>query len=93
MRTYVPRGRDTETIEQGGGWFVLDASGLVMGRVATRGAMPCSSPENAPAARTTWAALKVLLDAMTPAQRLPSVTNPVTASCETISTPLSRAAA
>src|ERR1700680_3193872 len=36
MRTYVPRGRDTEVIEQGGGWFVLDAAGLVMGRVATR---------------------------------------------------------
>ena len=36
MRTYVPRGRDTEVIEQGGGWFVLDASGLVLGRVATR---------------------------------------------------------
>ena len=36
MRTYVPRGRDTEKIEQGGGWFVLDAAGLVMGRVATR---------------------------------------------------------
>jgi large subunit ribosomal protein L13 len=36
MRTYVPRGRDTEIIEQGGGWFVLDASGQVMGRLATR---------------------------------------------------------
>ena len=36
MRTYVPRGRDTETIEQGGGWFVVDAAGQVMGRVATR---------------------------------------------------------
>ncbi len=36
MRTYVPRGRDTETIEQGGGWFVIDASGQVLGRVATR---------------------------------------------------------
>ncbi len=38
MRTYVPRGRDTEIIEQGGGWFVLDAAGLVLGRVATRAA-------------------------------------------------------
>src|SRR5258706_13202652 len=36
MRTYVPRGRETEEIEQGGGWFVVDAAGLVMGRVATR---------------------------------------------------------
>src|SRR5258706_15956666 len=36
MRTYVPRGRETEEIEQGGGWFVVDAAGLVLGRVATR---------------------------------------------------------
>ena len=36
MRTYVPRGRDTEQIEQGGGWFVVDAKGQVLGRVATR---------------------------------------------------------
>ena len=36
MRTYVPRGRDTEEIEQGGGWFVVDAAGQVLGRVATR---------------------------------------------------------
>src|SRR5258708_29384425 len=36
MRTYVPRGRETEESEQGGGWFVVDAAGLVMGRVATR---------------------------------------------------------
>src|ERR1700741_3842786 len=36
MRTYVPRGRETEEIEQGGGWFVLDAAGQVLGRLATR---------------------------------------------------------
>jgi large subunit ribosomal protein L13 len=36
MRTYVPRGRDTEIIEQGGGWFVVDAAGQVMGRLATK---------------------------------------------------------
>jgi large subunit ribosomal protein L13 len=36
MRTYVPRGRETEQAEQGGGWFVVDASGQVLGRVATR---------------------------------------------------------
>src|SRR5260370_42355788 len=36
MRTYVPRGRETEEIEQGGGWFVLDAAGQVLGRIATR---------------------------------------------------------
>jgi large subunit ribosomal protein L13 len=36
MRTYVPRGRDTAKIEQDGGWFVIDAAGQVLGRVATR---------------------------------------------------------
>ena len=36
MRTYVPRGRETEELEQGGGWFVLDAAGQVLGRVASR---------------------------------------------------------
>jgi len=36
MRTYVPRGRETEVIEQGGGWLVVDAAGQVLGRVATR---------------------------------------------------------
>ena len=36
MRTYVPRGRETEQLEQGGGWFVVDAAGQVLGRVATR---------------------------------------------------------
>src|ERR1700740_288910 len=36
MRTYVPRGRETEQIEQGGGWHVVDAGGQVLGRVATR---------------------------------------------------------
>jgi len=36
MRTYVPRGRDAEQLEQGGGWFVVDAAGQVLGRVATR---------------------------------------------------------
>jgi len=29
-------GRETEEIEQGGGWFVLDAAGQVLGRIATR---------------------------------------------------------
>src|SRR6202162_3182111 len=36
MRTYVPRGRETEEIEQGGGLFVGGAAGQVLGRVATR---------------------------------------------------------
>jgi large subunit ribosomal protein L13 len=36
VRTYVPRGRETEQLEQGGGWFVVDAAGQVLGRVATR---------------------------------------------------------
>jgi large subunit ribosomal protein L13 len=36
MRTYVPQGRETEQLEQSGGWFVVDAAGQVLGRVATR---------------------------------------------------------
>ncbi len=36
MRTYVPRGREAEALEQSGGWFVIDAAGQVLGRVATR---------------------------------------------------------
>jgi len=38
MRTYVPRGKDTEQLEQSGSWFVLDAAGQVLGRLATRAA-------------------------------------------------------
>ena len=47
MRTYVPRGRDTEVIEQGGGWFVVDAAGQVLGRVATRIARILIGKDNA----------------------------------------------
>jgi len=38
MRTYVPRGKDTEQLEQSGSWFVLDAAGQVLGRLAARAA-------------------------------------------------------
>jgi len=36
MRTYVPRGRDAEEMIQGNSWFVIDASGQVLGRLAAR---------------------------------------------------------
>ena len=36
MRTYVPRGRETEQLEHSGAWYVVDAAGQVLGRVATR---------------------------------------------------------
>src|ERR1700721_3544728 len=36
MRTYVPEGREAETLSQGPKWFVVDAAGQVLGRVATR---------------------------------------------------------
>src|SRR6201988_2320098 len=36
MRTYVPEGREAEALSQGPKWFVVDASGQVLGRVATR---------------------------------------------------------
>jgi large subunit ribosomal protein L13 len=35
MPTYVPRGREAETLMQGPKWFVVDASGQVLGRLAT----------------------------------------------------------
>src|ERR1700757_3018653 len=35
MRTYVPEGREAETLSQGPKWFVVDAAGRVLGRVAT----------------------------------------------------------
>ncbi len=36
MRTYVPRGREVEQLQQGPAWFVVDAAGQVLGRLATR---------------------------------------------------------
>ena len=36
MRTYVPRGREAEELTVGKNWFVLDANGIVLGRLATR---------------------------------------------------------
>jgi large subunit ribosomal protein L13 len=36
MRTYVARGREAEALMVGKDWFVVDAKGQVLGRLATR---------------------------------------------------------
>lgn len=36
MRTYVPKGREAEEFAEGKNWFVVDANGQVLGRLATR---------------------------------------------------------
>jgi len=36
MPTYVPRGREAEDLTLGKNWFVVDADGQVLGRLATR---------------------------------------------------------
>ena len=36
MRTYVPAGKEARELEQGNTWYVVDAAGQVLGRVATR---------------------------------------------------------
>jgi large subunit ribosomal protein L13 len=36
MRTYVPKGREAEELAEGKNWFVVDANGQVLGRLATR---------------------------------------------------------
>jgi large subunit ribosomal protein L13 len=36
MRTYVAKGREAEALSVGKDWFVLDAEGQVLGRLATR---------------------------------------------------------
>ncbi len=36
MRTYTPKGREAEALEQGTQWYVVDAEGQVLGRLATR---------------------------------------------------------
>jgi large subunit ribosomal protein L13 len=36
MDTYVPKGREAEALTVGKDWFVIDANGQVLGRLATR---------------------------------------------------------
>ena len=36
MRTYVAKGREAEALQEGQNWFVVDAEGQVLGRLATR---------------------------------------------------------
>ena len=36
MRTYVPSGREAEELAAGNTWYVVDAAGQVLGRLATR---------------------------------------------------------
>jgi len=36
MRTYIPSGGRAEELSKGNNWFVLDADGAVLGRLATR---------------------------------------------------------
>jgi large subunit ribosomal protein L13 len=36
MRTYVPKGEEAEQLRQGHTWYVIDAAGQVLGRLATR---------------------------------------------------------
>jgi large subunit ribosomal protein L13 len=36
MRTYAPRGREAEELTVGRQWYVVDAEGQVLGRLATR---------------------------------------------------------
>jgi large subunit ribosomal protein L13 len=36
MRTYVPQGLEAEQLKQGNTWYVVDAAGQVLGRLATR---------------------------------------------------------
>jgi large subunit ribosomal protein L13 len=36
MRTYIPQGKEAAELAQGNQWYVVDAAGQVLGRVATR---------------------------------------------------------
>jgi large subunit ribosomal protein L13 len=36
MRTYIPSGQKAEDLHKGNSWFVVDADGKVLGRLATR---------------------------------------------------------
>ena len=36
MRTYVAKGREAEALKTGANWFVIDATDMVLGRLATK---------------------------------------------------------
>lgn len=36
MRTFIPKGRQAEELQQGDKWYVVDADGQVLGRLASR---------------------------------------------------------
>jgi len=36
MQTHIPKGREAEDLQVGRNWFVVDAEGVVLGRLATR---------------------------------------------------------
>src|SRR5258707_13747955 len=36
MRTYVAKGEEAEALKVGANWFVVDATGVVLGRLATK---------------------------------------------------------
>ncbi len=36
MQTHIPKGREAEELQGGKNWFVVDAEGVVLGRLATR---------------------------------------------------------
>jgi large subunit ribosomal protein L13 len=36
MQTHIPKGREAEELQVGKNWFVVDAEGVVLGRLATR---------------------------------------------------------
>ena len=36
MQTYIPKGKEARELTEGSKWFVVDASGQVLGRLATR---------------------------------------------------------
>src|SRR5260370_36756668 len=36
MRTYVAKGAEAEALKEGANWFVVDATGQVLGRLATK---------------------------------------------------------
>src|ERR1700733_7398952 len=36
MQTHIPKGREAEDLQVGRSWFVVDAEGVVLGRLATR---------------------------------------------------------
>jgi large subunit ribosomal protein L13 len=36
MQTHIPKGREAEDLQIGKNWFVVDAEGVVLGRLATR---------------------------------------------------------